>query len=152
MQPAAMVIYAPDASDVSQVVLGCFDGYVRNYDNDLTDDDGTDFTSVVTYGPIRIAGPWKKGMVKMIAADLDSNGEGADWGIYSAKTAQAAVEAAVDGDIAENATWHGSWEAGYNDRAYPRAADGAIVITVSGNDGWAIEGLRIAVSDWGQLR
>jgi hypothetical protein len=152
MQPTAMAVYSTGATAASKVVLGGFDGYVRNFDEDATDDDGTSFTSMVTYGPIRIAGPWRKGMVQMIAADLDEEGEGASWGIYSGKTPQAAVKAAVAGATAENAPWNGYWDAGYNDRSYPRASDGAVVFMVSGTNGWAIEGIRMSLTDWGPLR
>jgi hypothetical protein len=152
MQPTTFQLFASSATTAAEVVLGGFDGYLRNYDEDATDDDGTDFTAVVTYGPIRAGGPGMEGMLTKLACDLDSTGAGANWGVYPGKTGQAAVVAAVAGATATGAKWNGSLSAGYNVPAYPRTPGGALVIMLSGGEDWAVEGVRTELMPTGTIR
>jgi hypothetical protein len=162
IQPTAMVRYSPSSANAPMVILGSFDGYTRNYASALahlangsisttpaTTDDGTAISSLITYGPFRVGGPGYYGEILQLAADLDSNGQGASWGIYGGDTAQAAVAAAVAGGTAK---WNGTLSAGANHRQYPRAVDAAQVIVISGAYGWAIEGMRIETRRRGPIR
>ena len=149
LQPTGMVRYAPNSSTLGQVVLGSFDGYLRNYSATATTDDGTTFASLVTYGPFRIGGPGYDGQLLQIAADLDTSSTSLTWGIFAGETAQAAVAAAVAGGTAP---WTGTWAGGRNHRDFPAARGYALVIIISGGAEWAIEGLRIEGKRKGLIR
>jgi hypothetical protein len=156
-QPTAMVRYATDSTVPAQVILGSFDGYLRDYSATATadvnaNDTTTAIASLVCYGPFRIGGPGYIGEILQIAADLDPNGQGVAWGVFQGDTAQAAVQAAVTAAIASGATWKGTWSAGANHVQYPRASGAALVIMVSGTYGWAIEGVRIEGRQKGPIR
>jgi hypothetical protein len=152
MQPTAILRYAPNSTVAAQVVVGGFDGYLRDYSPTATTDDGTAFTSLVSYGPFRIGGPGYYGEILQIAADLDSNGQGVAWGVFHGDNAQVAVAAAVAAGAAAGAIWQGTWTAGANHRQFPRACGAAFVIMVNGTYGWAIEGLRIEGKQKGVIR
>ena len=49
-------------------------------------------------------------------ADLDSNGQGAAWGIFPGDTAEGAVQAAVTANAAATAPWNGTLLPGMNHR------------------------------------
>jgi hypothetical protein len=117
-----------------------------------TTDDGTPLNSVVCYGPFRVGGPGYYGEILQIMADLDSNGQGAAWGIFPGDTAEGAVQAAVTANAAATAPWNGTLLPGMNHRQFPRASGAAFVIMVSGTWGWAIEGLRIESRKKGPIR
>jgi hypothetical protein len=152
MQPTAAIDYTPGASTATQVVLGGYDGYLRYFDPTATTDDGTDLVSVVVYGPFRFGGPGYVGEILQIAADLDPNGQGVDWGIFTGETSQEAVQAAVTAAVASGAPWNGSFAAGANHRDYPQAPGPAHTIMLSGSYQWAIEGLRIEPRKRGPIR
>ena len=149
IQPTYMLRYAHDATQPAQVLLGCLDGYLRNYSAIATDDDGTTMVSFVVYGPFRLGGPGYYGQLAQIAADLDINGQGIGWGIFGGNTAEDAVNAAVAGGthlnaaLALGAPWGGAWAAGFNHRTYPMARGAALAIMLYGNAGWAVEAVRI---------
>jgi hypothetical protein len=232
MQPTAMLSYAPDATDPTEVILGGHDGYLRKYDDSLLagsganavwtqgtgvdadggvltpatspawevdalagytftvtiggtattltcysntataakmttagpassnyatwstsgNDDGTAIAAEVVYGPLRIGGPGRNGLLTQIAADLDIDGAAVQWGVFSGDTAQAAVEAAVDATAVTDAIWDGLWVGGMNRRDSLRASGGALAIMLAGTAGWAVEGLRVEGRDGGLLR
>jgi len=151
MQPTAMTVYATASTSPSKVLFGGNDGYVRKFDDEAEDDDGTEFTSAICYGPFRLGGAGFYGEVLYIAADLDAEGEDVTWGIFRGNTAQEAVEEAVTGETADQAPWSGAWKAGMNHRSYAHATGAALVIMLSGTFGWAVEGLRIEARQRGRL-
>ena len=146
--PTALLRYAHDASKPATVLLGCGDGYLRSFSPTATDDDGTAFTALVTYGPLRPGGPGYIGQIAQIAADLDSQGQGADWALYGGDTAEAAVAAAIAG----SPDWSGSWVPGFNNRDYPLATGAALALVISGGYGWALEGVRVEFRKRGPTR
>ena len=148
IQPTAMVRYAANSSQISQVILGGLDGYLRNYSASADTDDGSLLASLVTYGPFRLGGPGYYGQILQIAADLDSNGQGVAWGIYAGHNAQDAVAAAEAGKT----PWSGAWQAGLNHRYYPKAVGAGLAIVLSGAGMWAVEGIRLEGKKRGPLR
>lgn len=151
-QPTAMVRYASGSSVSSLVVLGGFDGYLRYYSATAVNDDGTAFASLVAYGPFRIGGPGYYGEILQISADLDTNGQGASWGIYKGDSAEAAVQEAVTAGDATSASWTGTLAAGTNHRQFVRAYGAALLLVFGGSYGWAIEGARIEGKRKGPIR
>jgi hypothetical protein len=148
VQPTAMLRYAYNASQPAQVILAGQDGYLRTYSASYTTDDGTPFTSLVTYGPLRPGGPGYYGQITQIAADMDTHGQPATWSIYGSQTAEGAVAAAIAG----NPSWTGTLAPGLSHRAYPRAVGAALAITLSGTYGWAAEAIRIEGRARGPIR
>ena len=152
MQPAAMVRYSSGSTIPPKVILGCHDGYLRNYSANAITDDGTAFSSVVVYGPFSIGGPGYVGEILQIFGTLDSNGQDVAWGIFPGDNAQAAVASAVSAGVASGAPWNGTWAAAASHRQFPRASGAALVVMVSGTYGWAIEGILVEGRQKGPIR
>ena len=148
LQPTAMLRYSATPTQPTQALFGCLDGYVRNYSNSATNDDGTAINSLIAYGPFRIGGPGYDGQIINIAADLDVNSAGVTWSIYGADSAEAAVAAAIAG----SPSWTGTWSGGRNSRQYPMARGYALTIVLTGTSLWAVEEIRIEGRRKGLIR
>lgn len=138
-QPRAMFQRRSSTSDYSQVMLGGGDGYIRRFQHNLANDDGTNYTAYVLYGPFALGdGLSEEGIVSRIVGILDSSSGSATWTVHVGNSPQAAVAAA--------ARETGTWTSGANDWSYPRARGMYGVVKVAlaaGNTRLAIEQITI---------
>jgi len=82
-------------SGFSNVLLGCGDGYIRVFDDDATDDDGSDLNSHLVLGPFHIAGAdGYDGLLNEIISALADDSGDLQYTIYTGETAEDAVDAA----------------------------------------------------------
>jgi hypothetical protein len=146
MQPTALCAFAADASAPRRVLLGCHDGYIRYYDENAADDDGTDIESYVEIGPIRLGPPLHDGILTEIAAALGTGSADLTWSIY---TGESAEDTTLAGEPADT----GTWEAGRNAPEYLRISDAAALIALDCSSGqWAVEYIVITVAEGGRTR
>lgn len=137
-------------SAYSTVMLGCRDGYLRVFKNDLEQDDGSNaITSFVEFGPIDLAGDgFSDGMLHEIHVTLAANSGSV---ACAARTADSAEQAF-------NATalfTHTFSTAGRNATTRPRLSGTAAVIRLTNgasNDEWALEALTLVTEKGGRLR
>lgn len=84
----------------STVVFGGRDGYLRIHAADQANDDGTNFTTYLEYGPFQVGRGMglQDGMLSKITAVLDNNSSAMKWTAYSGKTPQDAIDQSAAGE------------------------------------------------------
>jgi len=135
----------------SDVLLGCRDGYVRRHQSNLSQDDGANFTSYITLGPMSLGGgggDYSEGLVvELVGSTAVSSGD-VDWALKVGKTHEAAFNAA--------AFVSGEWNtAGLNLKSHPRARGGAFCLKLSNgetNATWAVERITAVIKTAGKQR
>lgn len=66
--------YAPVEAERSQIIFGCRDGYVREFDLDAISDDGLGFKSIISIGPFYGSeGSTRESIMKHLSLDLDDD-------------------------------------------------------------------------------
>ena len=91
-QPRVLHAYAGDSTVPQTVLMGCQDGFVRQYDRTVTTDDGTAISSYVKIGPIKLAPPNKAGVVTELAGVLAEDSADVTWSLMAGDTAEEAVD------------------------------------------------------------
>jgi hypothetical protein len=88
MQPTAVHDFAPlSTANKSSVLLGGYDGIVRQFDRATEDDDGTDFTSYVRIGPFMLSpNSDNKGLIQRMRIVMGADSGDATWGLGAAST------------------------------------------------------------------
>lgn len=124
-------------------LIGCWDGYVRAYDPDATDDDGTAIESRVVIGPI-VTPNLDDIMVKDVQAVLGEDSSAVTWEILNGTSA----EEALTSDPKATGTFH----AGRNLLSFVRRAGHATYIALSSSSRWAFESIRVRVATSGKVR
>lgn len=135
------------ATDKSQVFLGCRDGYVRYFDAEAEDDDGTNFDSYAILGPFKGGDEVVDGVVSAIRAKLGSNSGNVTWTIHKGNTAEEAYGAA--------SSYSGTWTlANMQAKQYPRILASEFFVKLSGDPGsrWAIERVIADLQTAGEQR
>lgn len=128
------------------VLLGCKDGYIRQFDPSCDTDDGTAISSYVCLGPFMLGdGAIADGMLNELHTALANDGGTATWKLFTGNTAEAAVDAATANSTA---TWSGTFLAGRSYTEYPRARGVAAVLRIAGTGTkrWGFEFIK-AVRD-----
>ncbi len=146
MQPYSTLVYASDASDARRVLLGCRDGYIREFDASAADDDGTSITSYMQLGPFMMASPGRAGIATHFAAVLDEDSGNVDWEFRTGRTGEAAVDSTT-------AKTSGVWSGGWNRPRLARVCDAVGSIYVAGKgSAWAIESVNMKLLPAGRVR
>lgn len=104
----SMFFYDANDTDDKRLIVGCMDGYMREFDADAKSDDGHAIDSYVDYGPIQLAPrPDQEGIIYSVEAELgsdESSGTTADsdnvtWRIWTDESADQ-----INKKLASNAT------------------------------------------------
>jgi len=150
--PFSICRYPSNADEAhSDVMIGCRDGYVRQYDKDEYDDDGNEFSSHVTYGPMRLGSHGiDEGIIQRLDGVLETNSGEVTWEVFASKTFEGAA------DVTATAEATGTWDvAGLNYAAYPRVRGAAFSLKLThgtADDGWAVEEVNVTTRDKGKRR
>jgi hypothetical protein len=143
-------------SNYSDVVFGCKDGYLRTFDNTTTDDDSEDIESDILIGPFHVSQEYgMDGMVKEMRADFADNTTSLTWKLYTADTAEEAVDDAVadlGAGTETNLNKKGTWAANHNTQVYPRARGSWCVLWISGTSKWSYEKVTMILAKLGRIR
>ena len=113
----------------SPVVFGSKDGYIRNSQIGLDQDDGTTIASHIVFGPFALGstGGEIEGKLSSISAVLGRNSGSVTWSVHVGQTAEDAVNASAR----ESGTWTGFTDAGLQYKAHPRARGAFACIKIS---------------------
>jgi len=160
-QPTALS-RVDDGTDLSKVVIGCRDGYLRVFDNDNTDDDGVDLTSHVLVGPFRIAGDdMHDAMLAEIHGIMATmpNASKVNWSVILGSSAEDATDRAVKciddyiaGSPISGVSDYGVWASGRNKVVRTRSRGAWCVIWLNSTDAWSFENISITSRQLGRLR
>lgn len=133
----------------SDVLLGGRDGYVRRFSRTAEHDDGTAFSSLVQYGPLRTGGDdYSDGKVVEQVATLARNSGPVAWQLRGA----AAPEDTQDVTAQASGTWS---IAGRNRPDYPHMRAPWVALELSAGASrraWAVESLTTIVERCGKQR
>lgn len=145
--PTTVLTFDGDDPDDTAVILGGFDGYLRQIDPSVKDDDGTAVSSYILYPPISRGGSLKNTRLNGITAVLDANSDAVVLTTYAEDTIQGAIESSTIRSAR-------SVSAGRT-RILNRIAGNAIMIKLSNSideKAWAIESLVAEVEVIGRTR
>jgi hypothetical protein len=138
------------ASDYSDVIFGCRDGYLRRYSHDADTDDGTAFVPYVIYGPVRASSDdYTDGMIHDITADVAQDSGAIKCEVLLGETAETAYASSA---LQPPIYWRTTG------LQYPqtvrRACRNFFLKISAGTSGtaFALEGLRVTVGDKGRQR
>jgi len=114
----------------SNVVFGGKDGYLRNLQTSLDQDDGSNaISSHIVFGPFTL-GDSKgvtEGKLTSLCAALARGSGDVTWSVHVGQTAEDAVNAAAR----ESGTWKGYSDAGLQYKAHPRARGGYATVKIT---------------------
>lgn len=124
-------------SSEESVLMGCRDGYIRQFDSDEVSDDGTAITNYVEIGPIRLGNGYTEGMLAELIGTLGTGSGDVTWEVAVGKTVQEA--------LAANPLYTGVWTDGRSYTTRPRARGDAMILKLSGeaNATWALEEIQM---------
>lgn len=153
-QPLATAVVT--TAGYSDVVIGCKDGYLRRFDDDATDDDGTDITSDILLGPFHVSrAEGVDGQVAELVGALGAGSGAVTWKIVVADSAEECVdlaETALDGDGTTGVDDTGAWAAGQNGVCYPRSRGQWAILWLSSTAQWSYEAISMMNRRLGRLR
>lgn len=135
--------------DDGGVILGCRDGYLRQFLRQAPNDDGTAFASHFDVGPVFFGGEDGEAIVTNVSASLARGSGDVTWTMRSGDSGEEAYNA--DGSDYATGTWSAD---GYNYDAAVRFSGHAHIIRVSSTGGtpWALQGMTAYVTRSGKRR
>jgi hypothetical protein len=138
-RPTALV-YNPSSN---MVLLGSTDGYIRRFDSAFENDDGTDFSSHIAIGPVRLAAQGMEGMVVELSAVLDHFSGDVTWVLHVGDQEFGVSQAAT-----------GTWGPNSNYIDRPNARGRVAYVIISGTPGsrWAMEVVELVRRTIGPYR
>lgn len=141
--PVTCVAFDGNQPDDRHILIGSWDGYVRELDPTATADDGSNIASAVLIGPILTA-ELDEMLLKDIQAVMSEASGTVSYEILAADTPELAV--------ASTARVTGSFIAGRNPTHPIRCADHAIYIKITATTRWAMESIRARFAGRGKVR
>lgn len=124
-------------------LLGSWDGYVRCFDHEADQDDGSPIESSVLIGPL-VTKDLDELLLKDLQAILGETSGEVTYAVYTGATAEIAM---TNPPVAT-----GTWRAGRNSLSYVRAAAHAIYVQISSTNRWSMETIRARLSGQGKVR
>lgn len=142
--PLAIHVLDGDAPGDRVMLLGGRDGYIRVWDADADDDDGTAIDSYVWLGPIRLRGSLRAFQLWQMQATLGSDSDNVTWELYRGDTPESALDATA---------WHtGTWQGGRNRPDLRRALGDSMYLRLRNNtaaERWAFEQVELEMREVG---
>ncbi len=143
MNPRVLWTLDGDGPSDRALLLGCLDGWIRQFDGAATDDDGVPIQSRVLIGPL-LSPDYGELMLYSLQPGLGEGSGPVTYEIYAGLTAEAALQS---GPVET-----GTWQPGRNLRTPCRRAGHALYVGVSSASAWALEGIGALVSGLGKIR
>ena len=150
MQPSAVYDFSPlGTANKSSVLLGGYDGIVRQFDKAAEDDDGTNFTSYVRIGPFMLSpNSDTKGVIQRMRIVMGADSAAATWGLGAAATMEG-VTTQLEADS--------HFQTGTVDAyaAYPRVGGHAAMLEIGSSGSvaqWIFEEAVITAREAGRMR
>jgi hypothetical protein len=135
-EPWVSVYYEADASARTAVVLGCRDGYLRQFSTSSASDQGTAITNYVYLGPFVPGGSSAfGGLLEALVSVIDSDSGNITVDVYAGNSAEEAFDKTT-ADFSITIT-----DAGRSYRSYPQVFGNTFYLKISGTGtaAWAME-------------
>lgn len=141
--PKAVHVFDGDDPDDRVLLIGSWDGYIRQVDYEATTDDGEEIESFVVMGPI-LTKDLDDVLFKDVQAVLGEQSGDVTYAVHVGNTAEAA--------LSSTPVLTGTWTAGRNLNALIRRAGYAIYLKISSTNRWAFESARFRLAVQGGVR
>lgn len=157
-QPTTAARIMSATGDLSEIVIGCKDGYLRKFDDDAENDDGLDIESHVLLGPIRLSSnEMADAVLAEIHGVLADNSGTVKWRVVTGLSAEDATDAAVSGiedDLNGTQVYFqsGEWSENRNKVDRPRARGPWAIIWLASKARWAYDSVTLRINQLGRLR
>jgi hypothetical protein len=119
--------YTPASSSLSPTIMGCRDGYLRQYDSSEYDDDGTTITWHADIGPIPLAGTGHEGTLDELNVSVAAGSGNIQAAVRTGQSAESGFNASAFETFDLNST-------GLNLTHRPRMRGESAFIRFSGNE------------------
>jgi hypothetical protein len=144
--PTAILAFDADAPNDRTLLLGGFDGFVRELSRDAYTDDGTTINAHCMLGPV--LSPWvgSEFLFRKLKATLGEESSSLQYEVRTGDTAQSAKDA--------TASYSGSLSAGLNPTVTARARGSAVYVRLSssGTEPWSLEKIAATLVRAGPVR
>jgi hypothetical protein len=141
--PKAVHVYDGDDPADRVLLLGCQDGYLRQFDEAAEDDDGTAIESFVVIGPLSNTS-LDDFILKDLQAVLDDASGGVTATVHVGRTAQSALAA----DPVETF----AWGAGRNYLSPVRRSGYGVYVKLASEERWVLEVIRMKLRTANKVR
>jgi hypothetical protein len=158
--PTSMLYYNSSISGERELLFGCYDGYIRKFDESEKNDDngGSDsaINSFVFLGPIQLEEAEARASLTMndLQIDLSEDTDGLDWELYTADSAESLVDGVENATLTAVAS--GTFSSGGHQNSIRKKVRGRFIgILLKNNtssESWALEGIEIDISFGGQSK
>lgn len=142
--PLCCAEFEGNEPDDRGLFFGSWDGFVRRFDHEAEDDDGTPIESEVAIGPFLTPTLDEVHIPEIQGVMADDSGD-VDYEVLTGDTAQEAIES-------ETAAAAGVFYAGRNYTDPVRVAAKAMYVKLMSTEKWAMESIRIVVGTQGGIR
>lgn len=148
LQPYTTLAYTSQDVGKSCVLLGCKDGYIRNYDDAYEIDDGTEFNSHIVYGPMMNWDDYKEGRVEELSCELSRDSGEVKFELLKGNSAQ---------NLVDNPTifMSGTWSLfGTSNKTRPKMKSIYWGVKLSNNENrrWSLESIKAVTEQSGQMK
>lgn len=141
--PVACCIFDGNLPTDRVALIGSWDGYVRYFTSDATDDDGTAIDSFVWIGPL-LTKDMDDLLIKDLQAILGDGSGDVTYAVYVGATAELALQS--------TAITSGTWSESRNLLNLVRVAGHAVYVKLSSSNQWALEQIRVRMAGQGKVR
>lgn len=141
--PLCCVTFDGNGPDDRQLLIGCWDGYVRRVDPSAPDDDGHAIASEVWIGPV-LTRDFDAILLKDLQGVLGEASGDVTFDVHVGDTAEQALASA--------SVQTGTLSAGRNYNEHVRASGHAIYVRLASSVQWAMEAIRLRVATQGTVR
>lgn len=137
MDPTVTLDHVSESAEQSGLLMGCRDGFMRRYRRPHETDEGTEISSYITYGPLRLAGHgFREGILQEISGVLARDSGEVDWSLFVGDAHEDVLNKTA---FPITGTWNRS---GLNYKSHPRARGGSMLLKLANGESdrrWAIE-------------
>jgi hypothetical protein len=148
------------ASGLSEIVMGCKDGYLRKFSDSAATDDGSEIASHVLIGPFSLSpDDTTDAVLNEIHGILSDSASSVTWRIVMGSSAEEAADMAVAGIASALAGTaisgigaSGVWGKNRNRVVRARARGPWAVVWLSSSAAWSYESVAVVINQLGRLR
>lgn len=153
--PASFLYMNSYQDDISGLLMGNYDGYVRRFDDGTKNDDGEAIGSYVFFGPISMNNLMRANVkIREIQIILSEDSDGGEWELYQAESNESLIKGIVAGTLTP--THSGTFTAGGRQESIKEKISGESVGLIFKNyelaESWGFEGLKISYTIAGKAK
>lgn len=145
--PIATHVLDGDASGDRTILLGSEDGYIRQFDNSVANDDSTNIEATVIIGPFLSGDPIQPIILSELQAMFDKQSNTLKYEVMVGDTPEAAIDSEAGTFTGDDTFTVGT--GGRSTTKYPRRRGYAIYVKVGTTDAssrWALEKIRVRIA------